>query len=91
MMIPTTDAATRPPTTTSRRCRSCAACNTPEKRLAVRLTRTLPHLLWGLLLQTAGEVVGYLAGAGESIMESAPYKLNRRDSLVPAERMALGG
>jgi len=36
-------------------------------------------------------VVGYLAGAGESIMESAPYKLNRRDSLVPAERMALGG
>lgn len=68
-----------------------AHLDTPDKRRTVRLTRTLPLLLWGVLLQTVGEVVGYLAGEGGSVMASAPYEFNRRDSLVPEERAALVG
>ena len=63
--------------------------NTPEKKQSVQLARTMPAILWGLLCHTTGEVIGYLAGEGTSVHESAKFELRRRDFVLPSERTLL--
>jgi hypothetical protein len=69
--------------------RILAHVNTPEKRRAVKLARSMPYVVWGLFFHTAGEVIGYLAGAGTSVAESAQFELRRRDFVRPSERALL--
>jgi len=78
-----------PPIPIVRLQRIIAHLDTPEKRRAVKLVRSMPHIVWGLVFHTAGEVIGYLAGEGDSIEESAKFEFRRRDFVRPSERVLL--
>jgi GT2 family glycosyltransferase len=48
-----------------------------------------PALVIGLLLDGAGQFVGYLAGIGRAPEQVARYEFNRVDHILPADRRAL--
>ena len=66
-----------------------ARCAGPVRRIARadrRIVRAVPFLVLGLLLDGAGQFLGYLRGAGRAAEALAPYEHRRIDHVRRADR-----